>query len=235
MAGKKTFFNWSSGKDASLALFRLMQDNAFDVQRLLTTVNGYHNRVSMHGLRHSLLQAQASAIGIPLQVLELPEQPSMSEYDALMSKTLEGLKKEGFEAAAFGDIFLEDLRKYREEKLKAENLDVVFPLWKEDTHLLVRSMITLGFKMITVCVNGNLLDESFVGREVDASFLSDLPGNVDPCGENGEFHTFCYDGPVFKTPVAFETGEKVLRTYENPDKTAGEKWEVWFCDLLPKN
>jgi uncharacterized protein (TIGR00290 family) len=235
MPPKKTYLNWSSGKDASMALFEAQKGGKLEVSKLLTSVNGHHNRVSMHGLRRDLLHKQAEALGLPLKVVNLPEQPSMEDYSKLMGEAVSELKNEGFEDCIFGDIFLEDLRAYREKQLAEVGISCHFPLWKRDTKKLLQEFITLGFKAITVCVNGQLLDESFVGREVDEAFLMDLPVNVDPCGENGEFHTFCYDGPIFKQPVKFELGEKVFREYKAPKKDEQhrneEKIGFWFCDL----
>lgn len=239
----KTYFNWSSGKDSALALYKMQQSNAYKVDRLVTSVNSTFNRVYMHGLRLPLLEAQAKAIGLPLQTIMLNADVSMSSYNEVMKTTMQGLILKGYTHAVFGDIFLEDLKKYREDKLKEVGVKGVFPLWKQDTKVLLKELVQLGFKAITVCVNAKLLDESFVGREVDESFFNDLPENVDPCGENGEFHTFVYDGPIFKQPVSFTVGEKVKKGYApttNKDDNCFKKdedttWDTsfWYCDLLP--
>lgn len=234
---EKTYFNWSSGKDAALALYYLQKEGKHEVNKLLTSVNAHYGRVSMHGLRRELLEKQAEAIGLPLNLLELPAEPSMEEYNQLMEKAILGLKSEGYTHTAFGDIFLEDLRKYREEQLKAVDVQAIFPLWKKDTKALIHEFLALGFKAIVVCINGELLDKSFVGREINENFLEDLPHNVDPCGENGEFHTFCFDGPIFNNPIQFSIGEKVFRAYKKPKDEESdegeEKMGFWFCDLLP--
>ena len=224
----KTYFNWSSGKDASMALYLLKQNPQFNVDRLITTINTQYNRVSMHGLRIDLLHAQAESIGLPLEHIELPAKPVMETYNKIMSDKVSKLKNEGFTHCAFGDIFLEDLKKYREDQLSKYDVKAVFPLWKKNTSTLIKEFIALGFKAVTVCVDGSLLDESFVGRELDEEFLHDLPENVDPCGENGEFHTFCYDGPIFKHPIPFKLGEKVYKTYQTEDRDYGLR----FCDLI---
>lgn len=232
----KTYFNWSSGKDAALAYYHLKNNNRYQIDRLLTTINGYHNRVSMHGLRRKLLEKQAQELELPLHTIELPEEPSMDVYNQIMEQSVGLIKAEGYSHAAFGDIFLEDLRSYRERQLKKFDICCCFPLWKRNTKELIEEFLSLGFKAIVICVKGELLDASFVGRELDADFVKDLPANVDPCGENGEFHTFCYDGPIFKKPVDFSVGEKIFRSYKNPD---GESDDVpadmgfWFCDLIP--
>jgi uncharacterized protein (TIGR00290 family) len=237
----KTYFNWSTGKDSALALHYLLQDKNYSIEHLLTSVNAHHNRVSMHGLRRELLQQQIKALGIPNSTIELPEQPSMTEYEAVMKKTVMDLQQQGFEYAAFGDIFLEDLKIYREQQLSALNIKAVFPLWKKDTKQLLNEFIQLGFKAILVCTNAALLDESFAGRIIDKDFIKDLPTNVDACGENGEFHTFCFDGPIFKTPIQFTIGEIIYREYKVPENkedncfTPTQKTNMgfWFCDLLP--
>lgn len=228
--GKKTYFNWSSGKDSALALHYLLQDKNYSVEYLLTSVNAHHKRVSMHGLRIGLLQQQLSAIGIPNGMVELPEHPTNAEYEKLMSEKVKQLKADGFEYSAFGDIFLEDLKKYREQQLHALNIKTIFPLWKKNTKQLINKFIDLGFKAIVVCVNSTLLDKSFAGRILDKDFITDLPNGIDPCGENGEFHTFCFDGPLFKHPVRFSIGETIFKEYKN----GGMKSGFWFCDLLTK-
>lgn len=230
----KAYFNWSTGKDSSMALYHLLQENNLHIDRLLTTVNTHHNRVSMHGLRRELLNQQIESIGLPVTTVELPELPTMEDYDRIMGETVSQLKKEGYLNCGFGDIFLEDLRAYRESKL--EGITCHFPLWKKDTKALMKSFVELGFKAVVLCVNSEVLDESFVGRELDESFVNDLPEGVDPCGENGEFHTFCYDGPIFKKPVLFKQGEKVLKRYPKPKQSEEDPKEYgghWFLDLLP--
>jgi len=225
----KTYFNWSTGKDSALALHYLKENSSLKVDRLLTTVNDHHDRVTMHGLRRDLLLRQVDALRLPLSTVELPEQPSMEEYDTLMTATVNELKENGYTDCGFGDIFLEDLRAYREEQL--EGIRCHFPLWKKDTTALLKAFIDLGFKAVVICLNGELLDASFVGRPLDRSFLNDLPDHVDPCGENGEFHTFCYDGPIFSKPVPFEFGEKILRKYKTPNGGGDVHTGYWFIDL----
>ena len=237
----KTYFNWSTGKDSALTLYSILQDKRYSIEKMLTVVNGHHDRVSMHGVRRALLEQQLASIGIPGMTIELPEQPGMNEYEQIMKNAVVGLKKEGYDHAAFGDIFLEDLRKYREDQLAKQEIKAIFPLWKKDTRQLIHEFIDLGFKSIVVCVKAELLDESFAGRIIDHDFLNDLPDHVDPCGENGEFHTFCFDGPIFKQSVSFEVGEKIYREYEAPkDKddncfttTQPDRMGFWFCDLIP--
>lgn len=236
----KSFFNWSGGKDSSLALYHLLNDKKYSVEKLLTNISGGYHRISMHGVREELVEQQAAAIGIPLQKLVLPEQPSMMEYEKWMLATMKQLQHEKFTHSVFGDIFLEDLKVYRETQLAKVGMTAVFPLWKRDTTELMHEFIDLGFKTIVVCVNEKYLDKSFCGRIIDKDFIKDLPENVDVCGENGEFHTFVFDGPIFKKPVAFTKGEIVYRKYDTP-KTAGDncftkdeptQYGFYFCDLL---
>jgi uncharacterized protein (TIGR00290 family) len=236
----KSFMNWSGGKDSSLCLYNLLNDPLYNVGCLLTNMSSTFNRISMHGVRRELLEAQASAIGLPLQTIELPEQPGMAEYEAAMTLKVHQLKLEGYERAIFGDIFLEDLKKYREEKLAGEGMACSFPLWRKDTRMLMNDFISLGFKAIVVCVNEQFLDKDFCGRLLDECFINDLPPTVDPCGENGEYHTFVFDGPLFREPVRFTKGDIVRRTYPPPSTSghAGDKMDrpseygFYFCDLL---
>ena len=228
----KTIFNWSGGKDSSLALYNILKDDQFEIFGLLTSINSAFRRVSMHGVREELLDEQASRLKLPLYKLQLPEQPSMDEYNGEMSKMMQGLRNKGFTHSVFGDIFLEDLKKYREEKLEKAGFKAVFPIWKRDTTELVHEFIELGFKTILVCVKAELLDESFAGRIIDKQFLNDLPAGVDPCGENGEFHTFVFDGPIFDHPIDIEIGEKVFKEYKSPESSGNMGF--WFCDIKMK-
>jgi uncharacterized protein (TIGR00290 family) len=229
----KALFNWSGGKDSSLCLHYALKDKQYDIKYLLTTINGKNKRISMHGVSEILLDKQAQSIGLPVHKLHLPEFPTMEEYEVIISHELSEAKKQDIHISIFGDIFLEDLRKYRETQLQKKGFSAVFPLWNKNTADVAKEFIDLGFKAIVVSVDGRYLDKSFAGRIFDESFLNDLPENVDPCGENGEFHSFVFDGPVFKTPIPFEKGEVVYKEYkshskENPDK----KFGFWYCDLI---
>jgi len=230
---QKALFNWSGGKDSSLCLYHALNDERLDIQYLLTTINGKNKRVSMHGVSEDLLDEQAKSIGLPLRKIHLPEFPTMEEYDTIISKELELAKNQGINTSVFGDIFLEDLRAYREKQLAKKGFKAEFPLWKRDTKEIAKEFIDLGFKTIIVSVDSRYLDKSFAGRIFDESFLTDLPANVDPCGENGEFHSFAFDGPIFKNSIQFEKGEIVYKEYkshskENPD----ERFGYWYCDLI---
>ncbi len=243
---KKAVFNWSSGKDSALALYKISQNNEYEICYLLTSVNQEFQRISMHGVRTELLEEQAKSIGLPLEIMQIPVMPTMEVYDSVMQITLSKLKKDGITHSIFGDIFLEDLRKYREDKLAEIDLKAVFPLWNSPTRDIIAEFIALGFKTIVVCVNERFLDKSFVGRVIDEDFINDLPENVDVCGENGEFHTFTFDGPIFSQPILFEIGEIVYRKYERPEKKESSDaacnsatsdpfdYGFWYCDLLCK-
>lgn len=238
---KKAYLNWSSGKDAAFALYDLQKKKSIEVSKLVTTVNIQVDRISMHGVRKALLLRQAESLGLALHIIPLDGTVSMEAYNKIMKEHVERLKEEGFTHSIFGDIFLEDLKTYREQEMSKIGIKPMFPLWKKGTGDLVRNFIKEGFKAVTVCVNSKFLDNSFCGREIDESFLRDLPEGVDPCGENGEFHTFVYDGPIFKNPVTFEIGEKVERFYKPTEEkdecfTGPKSWDTgfWYCDLIPK-
>ncbi|MGI0106338.1 ATP-binding protein [Salinimicrobium sp. WS361] len=238
---KKAFINWSSGKDAAFALYLTQQEKEYSVEKLLTTVNSEVDRISMHGLRSDLLLKQVQSIGIPLEVLPLAGNVSMKTYNQIMEEEMMKLKNAGFNYSIFGDIFLEDLKQYREQQLQKVDIEGVFPLWKKDTSALMKEILAAGFKAITVSVNAKVLDRSFCGRIVDESFLADLPSGVDPAGENGEFHTFVFDGPIFSKPVTFQKGQIVEKFFtsagDEEDDCFKEKKETWdtkfyYCDLI---
>lgn len=240
---KKAYFNWSSGKDSAYALYKILQQGEYDIEKLITNVNQDYERVSMHGLHENLLEAQAESIGIPLEKIYFPADVTMDLYNEKMKDKTSELKSLGLNHAIFGDIFLEDLKNYRDSKLKEVGITGVYPLWKQDTKELLREFLALGFKTITVCVNAKLLGEEFVGRIIDEDFINELPNNIDACGENGEFHTFCFDGPIFKNPIEFEIGEKVLKSYtlnkdnsqnchqDTSEKVKNYDTSFWYCDL----
>lgn len=239
---RKAYFNWSGGKDSSLALFHAQKSGDWDIQRLLTTVNEDFKRISMHGVREKLLGIQAESLGIPLVECFLPVDASMQIYETRLNGVISSFKSEGIETAIFGDIFLEDLRAYREEKLAEIGINAVFPLWKRNTTELIHEFVDLGFKAIIVCVNEQRLDRSFSGRLIDRDFIKDYPATADICGENGEYHSFVFDGPIYTQQIPFEIGETVHRKYPPPTKNdkdhptdTAQTWdtEFWFTDLLP--
>jgi len=233
MIKAKAVMNWSGGKDSALALQKVLEGGEFDVSHLITSVNSHWQRVSMHGVRRDLLRRQADAIGIDLIEILLPEMPSMEVYEAELNQTLDRLVDNGVTHSIFGDIFLEDLREYREKQLERKGLTGIFPLWKVSTADLIQEFLDLGSKAITVCVDGNKLDKSFCGRVIDRSFINDLPKEVDVCGENGEFHTFVFQAPYFSKQINFTIGEIVYRKYPAAAES-GIAIEFYFCDLLPE-
>ncbi len=233
----KAIFCWSGGKDSALALYKVLQENKYEVIALLTTLNENFKRISMHGVREELLDKQAAEIGLPLIKMYVSEGTN-SEYERTMETLLLQYKAKGITKVIFGDIFLEDLRLYRENNLIKVGLTAEFPLWKRDTKELINEFLEFGFKTITCCVNDGYLGEDKVGAEINAEFIKDLPSNVDPCGENGEFHTFCYDGPIFKKPIQFEVGEKIyrpleIRTSDDICTSNNITRGFWFQELLP--
>ncbi len=228
----KAFFNWSGGKDSAFALYKILNENKYSVERLVTTISKQYRRISMHGVREALLDQQAENIGIPLEKVWLPDVASMEVYEEVVSSKMIELKEKQIDHAIFGDIFLEDLKKWRQEQLAKVGMKAVFPLWKMDSHKLVNEFIDLGFKTIVVSVDTKYLDESYAGQVIDREFLKQLPSNVDPCGENGEFHSFVFDGPIFKKPVSFTVGEKLYKEYPSHGKGKEECNGFWYCDLL---
>jgi len=230
--------SWSGGKDSALALHHALRNPDLAVTHLLTSVNAHHERVSMHGVRLALLEAQAERIALPLTQLRLPEMPSMADYDQALLATLAGLHQQGVRRAIYGDIFLEDLRAYREQQLARVPLQGDFPLWQRGSLEVLEEFWDLGFQAIVVCVNDCHLDASFCGRLLDRDFIRDLPPGVDPCGENGEYHSFVFDAPYFSRPIPVVRGEVVRRTYQSPTGNSGGADDpfaagFWFCDLLP--
>ena len=230
-------FSWSGGKDSSYALHKVLQEGVYDVKYLLSTINGTYKRLSMHGVREELIDAQADSIGIALLKVYVYE-ASNTEYEQQMQAMLLKAKAEGIQHVIFGDIFLEDLRQYREQKMATLNMHCVFPIWKTDTNWMVNDFIKKGFKTITCCINDGYLDESWCGRLIDETFVDELPATVDACGENGEFHSYCYEAPIFKKKINIITGEKTYKALEIklsdhpiPIKDVGTKG-FWFCDLL---
>jgi uncharacterized protein (TIGR00290 family) len=217
----KALLSWSSGKDSAWSLHVLRQLREVDVVALLTTVNEVHDRVAMHAVRSELLRDQADAAGLPLWTVPIPSPCSNAEYEAAMARALVKARDAGITVAAFGDLFLADIRRYREEKLAGTGIAPIFPLWGIPTDVLARDMIAGGLRARLTCIDPRQLDRKFAGREFDAALLEELPSSVDPCGERGEFHSFAYDGPMFARSVAVRSGEVV------------ERDGFVFADLLP--
>ena len=217
---KKVLLSWSSGKDSAWALHVLRQRD-YEIAGLITTINSAFDRVAMHSTRRQLVEMQAAAAGLPLIIVPLPWPCSNQQYESAMKKVCEQGITQGVSAIAFGDLFLEDIRAYRETQLKGTGLEPLFPVWKIPTDQLAREMIAAGLKAKLVCVDPRKLTPDFAGRDFDLELLADLPANVDSCGENGEFHTFVYGGPMFSRELPVVTGERV------------ERDGFWFCDVLP--
>ena len=238
MEKKKAILCWSGGKDSAYCLNKVLAEKSFDVKYLLTTLNGKFKRISMHGVREELLDAQTESIGIPLLKVKLAGGTN-SEYEKRMEEVLLKAKSEGINSVIFGDIFLEDLRKYREDNLAKVGMKGIFPIWKMGTADLMDDFISQKFKAVICCVNDGYLGKEYLGMEIGKPFIKKLPAGVDPCGENGEYHTFCYAGPLFNKKIAFSIGEKVYKPIEIkagdscalPSNTATKGF--WYCDLLP--
>ncbi len=207
----RVLLSWSSGKDSAWALHVLRQDPTVEVAGLLTTVNITFDRVAMHAVRSEMLRAQASALGLPLHEVPIPYPCPNDTYEQAMTAALTKALAAGIESIAFGDLYLEDVRRYREDRMRGTGLETRFPLWGLPTDELARQMFAAGLRTRITCVDPQQLDRSFAGREFDATFLADLPPGVDPCGENGEFHSFAYAGPMFRRPVAVRSGAVVER------------------------
>lgn len=238
---KKCIFNWSGGKDSALALYYALQDPEIEIKYLVTTISEEYNRISMHGVRAELLLAQTERIGIPLHQIKLPEMPDMETYDEIMFKHLSMFKDEGITHAIYGDILLEDLRVYREQQLERIGLQAIFPLWKKSTRQLIDEFLKLTFKTIIVCTQQNL--KSICGEVITSKLIDDLPLDIDPCGENGEYHSFVFDGPIFKNKIDYELGEQVFKAFDKPktleqsedlNENFDSKLGFWFIDLIPK-
>ncbi len=219
---KKILLAWSGGKDSAMALHELRKDPDVEIAALLTTITRDYNRISMHGVRSELLEKQAQSLGLPLEKIFISMQASNDEYETAMREVLDKYAAQGVTAVAFGDLFLEDLRKYREEKLALANMTGIFPLWMRDTTALAEEFISLGFKAVISCADTQTGTGSFAGREFDKQLLCELPETCDPCFENGECHSFVYAGPIFNEPICIKTGEIVLRN---------ERFN--YCDILP--
>ncbi|WP_407509167.1 Dph6-related ATP pyrophosphatase [Elizabethkingia anophelis] len=225
---EKVLMNWSGGKDSAMALYNILNNKNYKVEGLLTSVNAANQRISMHGVSGEVLVKQAESIGLPLTKINLPEASDMTAYENIMEQTLSTFTEQGIETSVFGDIFLEDLRKYREQQLEKIGWKAVFPLWKKDTRNLVYEFLELGFRTRICCINKQNLDSDFLGCDLDEYLIDKLPENVDPCGENGEFHTFVYAGPVFQNNLSIKNGERVEKSYNHDGKAYGYE----FCDIL---
>lgn len=219
---EKVALSWSGGKDSAMAAYHLLASQRYEIAALMTTVTAEFDRISMHGVRRVLLERQAESLGFPLHTIMIPKDCPNGVYEARMREALGRFKGQGITKVAFGDLFLADLKQYRDERLAQVGMTGVYPIWLRDTEELVRTFIGLGFKGILACVDTKAIDAAFAGREIDHDLLRDLPESADPCGEYGEYHSFVYAGPLFKKPIACKAGERVMRTPR-----------FNYCDILP--
>lgn len=217
---EKVLMAWSGGKDSAMALQSILSDDSLRVVALLTTITDGYDRITMHGVRVGLLEAQAEALGLPLEQVRIPVDCPDDVCDDLVGQSYKSHHARGVDRCVYGDLFLEDVRSYREAMLAELGMKGMYPLWGKGTAQMAREFVRQGFRTVITCVDPNQLDPSFCGRDFDEAFLDDLPEGVDPCGENGEFHSFVYDGPIFERPVAVKKGEVVHRG------------GFWYCDLL---
>lgn len=223
---EKTIISWSGGKDSAYALYKVKEEGKLRISGLLTTLSKKYGRSSMHGIRSELIELQANALGIRLEKIFLPPNCSNGDYEKIMQRTLKRYKNQGLESIVFADIFLEEVRNYREGNLKTAGFKGHWPLWKEGSNKILRRFLNNGFKATVVCVDGEKLGRSFAGRKLDRKFLNELPPDIDPGGENGEYHTFVWDGPIFNRPIQFKKGEIVER------KIGGKTF--YYCDIIEK-
>lgn len=223
---------WSGGKDSAFALYLIQnQYPLLQINFLVTTINEEFKRISMHGVREELLDRQAEGIGIPLRKMLVPNDPTNSAYEEQLHRHLKEIKESGIDFIVFGDIFLEDLKIYRDNILKVHGLTGIYPLWKKDTNLQINDFISSGFRTIICCINTMYLQKSWLGREIDESFLNQFPPTADPCGENGEFHTFCFDGPIFSKRVEITKGEERFVTLNVKSETSETETGFWYIDI----
>ena len=229
---KKVVLFWSGGKDSAMALQSVQSNEDFELVALITTLNKEYKRISMHGIPELILDRQCQALGLPVIKMWVPNQPDNNSYEHAFLELCRDLKKQGVEILVFGDIHLEDLRKYREELVSRGGLEVFFPLWKIPTAELINNFIADEFKAITCCINTNLLSKDWIGRQIDNNFIADLPDGVDLCGENGEYHTFCFAGPIFKDSISYQIGEVVFKPLKIDRVEGGSESGFLFLDII---
>ena len=235
MKRKKAVFNWSGGKDSALALYKVLQSNEYEIVSLLTTVNRDSGRSSMHAIPTSLLNAQAESIGIPLYIVDLIPKGDMTNYENSMKKAVNHFKAQEVTHFIFGDIFLYDVRSYRESQLAPFHIEVVEPLWDGSSSQIIEEFLQSGLQTIIVTTMANLLGKEYIGKLINRSLIESLPKEIDVCGENGEYHTFCFDGPIFKQPVVYKLGIpfEFSNTIKMDDGTH-QTFTYWFANLEEK-
>ena len=217
---EKVIFSWSGGKDSAMSLYEIQASGQYDIVSLLTTITEDYDRVSMHGVPRILVEQQAQSLDLPIAEVFISKSCSNEEYESKMREIITKFNQDEIHSVVFGDVFLEDIKKYREDNLAKLDMKGVFPIWGRDTTELTRSFIALGFRAVVTCVDSKVLDKKFIGRALDKDFIAELPPDVDPGGENGEYHSFVFDGPIFRERISFSLGEVVIRD------------SFYFCDLL---
>lgn len=228
---KKVVLFWSAGKDSAMALHNILNDKSFELVALVTTLNEEYKRISMHGIPEHILDLQCAALGLPIIKMWVPNLPDNNSYEYCFLELCQDLKEKGVEFLAFGDIHLEDLRKYREDLVNRGGLKACFPLWNVPTLKLMNNFIVNEFKAITCCINTSMLCVDWLGRQLDANFIADLPNEVDLCGENGEYHTFCFSGPIFMNPIPYQTGEMVFKPLKINTKVGESESGFFFLEI----
>lgn len=236
MTKQRVSVSWSGGKDSAFALYKILLSGEYDVMSLHTIIDEDNKRVGLHGIREELISLQAKELSLPLEILYLQTSSDHGNYERLLKNYYNTCKRKGIDGIIFGDIFLEDLRSYREELMKESGLLLIFPLWKIDTNFLIHDFINAGFKTLLCSVNADLFDKTVAGKTIDTTFIEGLSPAIDPCGENGEFHTFVYSGPIFKNDIPTVKGEVVKKDYSYQKKLADGSLQnltagFWFQDL----
>lgn len=232
MRAKKAVFNWSGGKDSALALYKIMQNEEYEVVSLLTTVNRQSGRSTMHGIPTSLLLKQAESIGLPLYIVDLTPKGNIVDYETAMTAAINHFLQRGIDHFVFGDIFLHDVRSYREKQLSPYGITVVEPLWDKTSEQIMDEFLESGLQTVIVTITEGVVSETLIGRVIDRALIESLPQEVDVCGENGEYHTFCYAGGMFREPVAFSLGEPIRQTYPvNLSDGSTKDFTYWFANL----
>lgn len=230
----KAVFNWSGGKDSALALHKALSCGQYEIVSLLTTINNDNKRSSMHAIPQSLIDAQARSIGLPMYYVPLKADGNMSDYEQAMARAVDHFKALGVTHFIFGDIFLHDVRSYREAKLAPYGIKVIEPLWHMTSEEVISDFLSSGLQTVIVTTMADILGEEYIGRVIDKDFINSLPEGVDPCGENGEYHTFCYDGPIFTEPVRFSMEEKLKISNEVGMEDGTRKtFSYWYARLMP--
>lgn len=233
---EKIAFCWSGGKDSSYALNKILEEGSYEVEILFTTVSSEYKRVSMHGVQEELIKAQADSIGLSIEFVYIEESTSHDEYENKMKSYCLTLKERGIHKVAFGDIFLEDLKQYRVDQMSKVGMEAIFPIWKMSTKEIIKDFVKQGFQSYTCCVGLDKLKEDQVGTLMDDEFFNNLPEEVDPCGENGEFHSFVFNAPMFQYPLSIELGETLMKTYKHEGKEFGFAFkELNLLDLTNEN